>query len=606
MYDASAKSSTNPSLNDCLLKGPKFNQLIFDLLVRFRSYKVALIADLEKAFLMVSIEEADCDVLRFIWVDDISKDSPDLRIYRFTRVVFGVSASLFLLNATIRFHLEKYMDTDENLVRRLLCSTYVDDIISGGDTEEEAFNLFAKSKRIFGEGGFNLRKFLTNSRGLQERIDLQENVRKDLPLKDEPTYSEATLGVSQSPNVEEHKVLGVVWNPESNQLIFDVANLAQLALDLHPTKRNLVSLIGKFYDPLGFLSPVIIRFKVLLQKLCQCKSDWDEIIPDEMVQEWNGLVSDLNVTRTLTLPRSYFCGLTDTVVSVTLCGFCDASARAYAAVIYILLKTEVHSVVRFVAAKTRVARLQVQTIPRLELLSAFLLSKLMVSVQNSLQHQITHLDVRCCTDSQVVLHWIRGKNKEWKPFIQNRVNEIRLRVHPDVWHHCPGVTNPADLPSRGLTMMELSVSLLWHNGPDWLGTDLDLHPDIESSLMPELCAQELKTSCKLSLNLLTRTVEENPTIGDIMRCEEFSEWQRLIRVTAYVVRAVKRFKARKDASNSTSVLTPHEIAHAELLWIYQAQKEMALQKDFGTLSSQLNLFLDDKGLWRCGGRLQNA
>eukprot|EP00731_Ephydatia_muelleri_P014947 Em0008g667a len=583
----------------------KFNQLIFDLLVRFRSYKVALTADLEKAFLMVSVEEADRDVLRFIWVDDISKDSPDLRVYRFTRVVFGVSASPFLLNATIRFHLEKYLDTDENLVRRLLCSTYVDDIIAGGHTEDEAFDLFAKSKRVFGEGGFNLRKFRTNSRSLQERIDLKENVRNgSLPLMDEPTYSEATLGVSQDPNGEEHKVLGVVWNPEADQLIFDVANLAQLALDLHPTKRNLVSLIGKFYDPLGFLSPVIIKFKVLLQKLCQCKYDWDEIIPTDLVQEWKGLISDLNVSLTLTLPRSYFSGLTDTVVSVTLCGFCDASTRAYAAVIYILLKTELHSVVRFVAAKTRVAPLQVQTIPRLELLSAFLLSKLMASVQNSLGHQIAHLNVRCYTDSQVALFWIRGKNKEWKSFIQNRVNEIRHLVQPDVWHHCPGVTNPADLPSRGLTLMELSASHLWRNGPDWLRSDVDQYFDIESSLMPELCVQELKLNCKPSHSLLT--ADGKPAIGDIMCCEEFSEWQRLIRVTAYVVRAVKRFKARKDALSFPSTLTPHEIAHAELLWIYQAQKELVLQRDFDTVSSQLNLFLDDKGIWRCGGRLQNA
>ena len=74
MYDASARSSNSPSLNDCLLKGPKFNQLIFDLLVRFRSYKIALLADLEK---MVEVDEADRDMLRFIWVDDPSKDTPD-------------------------------------------------------------------------------------------------------------------------------------------------------------------------------------------------------------------------------------------------------------------------------------------------------------------------------------------------------------------------------------------------------------------------------------------------------------------------------------------------------------------------------------------------
>ena len=255
VYDASARSAKGPSLNYCLLKGPKFNQLIFDLLVRFRSCKIALTADLEKAFLMVSVEEADRDVLRFLWADDISKDSPELKVYRFTRVVFGVSSSPFLLNTTIRFHLEKYLETNESLVSPTTLFHIVDDIISGGQTEQEVLKLCAESKKIFREGGFNLRKFLTNSRHLQEQLNLLKADRS----KDEPSYTEATLGVSQTPTLEEHKVLGVPWNSESDQLIFDVTHLARLAINLHPTKRNLVSLIGKFYYPFGFLSPVIIR-----------------------------------------------------------------------------------------------------------------------------------------------------------------------------------------------------------------------------------------------------------------------------------------------------------------------------------------------------------
>ena len=365
---------------------------------------------------MVSVEEADRDVLRFIWVDDVSKDPPDLRVYQFTRVVFGVSSILFLLNATIWFHLEKYLETNESLVRRLLCSTYVDDIITGGHTEEEAFKVYAESKKIFREGGFNLRKFLTNSKHLQEQINLQEKPKiNSLLQQNEPTYSEATLGVSQAPKFEEHKVLGVPWNSESDQLIFDITNLAKLAIDLHPTKRNLVSLTGKFYDPLGFLSPVIIRFKTLFQKLCQCKSDWDKIIPNELVEEWKGLISDLNVAGPLSLPRSYLCEITEPMISATLFGFCDASMKAYAAVVYLLLKTETQSVVRFVAAKTRVAPLQSQTIPRLELLSTLLLSKLIVSVHNSLQHQMAPLDITCYTDSQVALYWICERVKTLCP-----------------------------------------------------------------------------------------------------------------------------------------------------------------------------------------------
>ena len=114
------------------------------------------------------------------------------------------------------------------MVRQLLRSTYVDDIVSGGHTEDEAFDLYTTSKRIFREGGFNLRKFLTNSKHLQERIDLQESPNPDnSALQDEPTFSETTLGISHSTRIEEHKVLGVPWNLESDQLIFDITDLAR-------------------------------------------------------------------------------------------------------------------------------------------------------------------------------------------------------------------------------------------------------------------------------------------------------------------------------------------------------------------------------------------
>ena len=95
VYDASARS-TGPSLNNCLHKGPKFNQPILDLLLRFRLYRIALTADIEKAFLMISVDDHNRDVLRFLWVEDISKADPEIRVFRFTRVVFGVSTQLYL------------------------------------------------------------------------------------------------------------------------------------------------------------------------------------------------------------------------------------------------------------------------------------------------------------------------------------------------------------------------------------------------------------------------------------------------------------------------------------------------------------------------------
>ena len=100
---------------------------------------------------------------------------------------------------------------------------------------------------------------------------------------------------------------------------------------------------------------MIIRFKIFVQKLCQSKYDWDDVVPEKVRAEWNELTADLNQTLLISLPRSYFSDDVKLSISATLCGFCDASTKAYAAVVYLLLKTETHKTVRFVAAKTGVA-----------------------------------------------------------------------------------------------------------------------------------------------------------------------------------------------------------------------------------------------------------
>ena len=103
VYDASVKS-TSPVLNDCLPAGPSLLSDIPDVLMRFRYHRVALAADIVKAFLVVRIKEADQDVLRFLWIDDPDNEHPNIVVKHFNRVVFGVTSSPFLLNTTIRHH----------------------------------------------------------------------------------------------------------------------------------------------------------------------------------------------------------------------------------------------------------------------------------------------------------------------------------------------------------------------------------------------------------------------------------------------------------------------------------------------------------------------
>ena len=123
--------------------------------------------------------------------------------------------------------------------------------------------------------------------------------------------------------------------------------------DLSPTTRNVISIIERFYDPLGFLSPVIIQFKKLFQRLCGEQLQW---LPDALQREWKTLVDDLRHSSLVSIPRSYHQGILDSVCSYSLCRFCDASTTAYAAVVYFVAKMETSTHTQFLASKTRVPR----------------------------------------------------------------------------------------------------------------------------------------------------------------------------------------------------------------------------------------------------------
>ena len=140
----------------------------------FRLYRIALTADIEKAFQMGSVNQDDRDVLRFVWVDNIKKDNPNILIYGYARVVFGLN-SPFLLNATLKHHISKYQDVDPEFMTKMLNSLYVDDLNSGENCVCDAFSFYQKAKSITSDGGFNLRKWMSNSNELMDQINKSED-----------------------------------------------------------------------------------------------------------------------------------------------------------------------------------------------------------------------------------------------------------------------------------------------------------------------------------------------------------------------------------------------------------------------------------------------
>ncbi|GFR22519.1 integrase catalytic domain-containing protein [Trichonephila clavata] len=124
------------------------------------------------------------------------------------------------------------------------------------------------------------------------------------------------------------KTLGISWKPLQDCFVFKVSILSKSSF----TKREVLSVIARPYDPLGFLGPVLTRANVLLQRLWQQKLDWDDVLPDQIAKEWKEFVTTFKCIETVKINRFI---LTDTWLRVVLQGFADSSEVAYGAVVYL-------------------------------------------------------------------------------------------------------------------------------------------------------------------------------------------------------------------------------------------------------------------------------
>jgi hypothetical protein len=606
VYDGSATTETrNYSINDCLLTGPNLIPQIFDLLVKFRQNPVGLVADIEKAFLMIGISEEDRDMLRFLWLKDAKDPHSEILKLRFCRLVFGLRSSPAVLGATIQQHLKTHERDNPEVVEHLRKSLYVDDFVSGAENDERALDIYKGSKQIMCSGGFNLRKWSSNSDNLIKCIDVLEG------------GSEAT-----STEPKQVMVLGMAWDTADDTFLFNLEELIEYAKSLPVTKRSLLRWSSKIFDPLGFLSPFTIRLKILFQMMCMNKIDWDGELQGDLRKQWDTLISELKYVREVRVSRCYFLMNFSRLIT-QIHGFSDASERAIGAVVYTRTVYETGRIdTKLLASKTRVAPVKSQTIPRLELIGATLLARLVNSVVSALEWNV---EIFCWVDSMTTLHWIRN-DRPWKQYVQHRVNEIRNLSSVNVWRFCPGSLNPADLPSRGISAQELSNESLWFNGPDFLSKGEDEWPKCPVANQGE-SDEVLKEVVKQPSNVVRSLVTRNDgqynvlDLRKIMDINRFSSLKKLLRVTAYVLRFIEALKTKKQDQPPTVQTmkqpTGSEIKQAELLWTKSIQAT-SFENEISFVSSkdsksiepiyvkQFGLYLDDDQLLRCKGRLNNA
>lgn len=468
VFDASCKSSNSISLNDKLLTGPPLQDELIIIISKWRKHAVALNADIEKMYRMVKVAENHTPYQKIVWR---SNSNDPIKDYRLLTLTFGTASAPYLAIKTLQ-----QLATDEEAnyplgAKAVREDFYVDDLLSGADCIQAAKNLQTEIIRLLKSGGFSIRKWSSNCPELLTHIS-PENREVELPLS---TDVNSTI-----------KKLGLHWNPNSDHFKFTFKDSSNSSSN--PTKRLVLSEIAKLFDPLGWLSPCIITPKIIMQEIWLSGINWDDQLPRALLQKWDGFKNNLKHIENIKIAR--WVNTHSANENIEIHGFCDASEKAYAAVVYLkvfmpnsVCKTEI------IIAKTRVAPIKQISLPRLELCGALLLSKLIYKLKPIFNSK----NIFAWTDSTIVLAWLRSHPSKWKSFVANRVSEIHDVLQQNNWHHVRSHENPADCATRGILPQELSSHPLWWHGPDWLNQPKQLWPISTDEITTDAEIKQLST-----------------------------------------------------------------------------------------------------------------
>ena len=376
------------------------------------------------------------------------------------------------------------------------------------------------------------------------------------------------------------------------------------------TRRGILSEVSQIYDPIGFLAPVVLRGRQIMQECCILRLNWDDDLPDELASRWIKWRDDLYQLETLSVTRCFKPENFGEVSVVQLHTFSDASTTGYGVCSFLRLVNghgQVHCVL--VSAKARVTPLKQISIPRLELTAAVLSTKISAFLKRELSYD--DIEEFFWTDSQVVLAYIANLAKRFHVFVANQIQKIKDYWTIDHWSHVKSENNPADIASRGLKADQLINCTLWFKGPDFLWSD----QLPESSLFPEI--EETNPELKK-----TRTFATSTKTCDSTFWAYFSSFPRLVKAIAnckkYMLKLRYLVKKRQDATAEKPCmdLNVEDLKDAENCLLRLVQRD-AYAEELRELSSptseqplkkssplyKLNPFIDDKGLIRMGGRI---
>ena len=283
VFDCSA-SYKGQSLNSALLRGPDLTNTLVGMLTRFREEPIAFISDIQAMFHQVHVRPSNCNALRFLCCDDLDREPEE---YQMMVHLFGGTSSPSCANFALkRTAEENKSDFDKQTIETVIHNFYVDDCLKSVTLEDAAVRLVNKLRELLARGGFNLTKWVSNSKKVIESV---------------PEASRAAqvknLDLDQLP-VE--RALGVQWDVSSDQFGFKI-----IVKDRPATRPGILFVVSSVYDPLGFAAPFILQAKLILQDLCRSKYGWDDKISEQYLHRWEPWLYELPNLEKLAIDRCF-------------------------------------------------------------------------------------------------------------------------------------------------------------------------------------------------------------------------------------------------------------------------------------------------------------
>ncbi|XP_072389367.1 uncharacterized protein [Diabrotica undecimpunctata] len=449
-------------------------------------------------------------------------------------------------------------------MKRLSQSFYVDNCVTSLPDEEMVSRFITESVAIMAEGQFELR-------GWERRRNAEVSGTEEIC-----------------------PVLGMNWHPVRDVLTVNLKFLRE-DTDLENmivTKRRILSIAQKVFDPIGYLCPALLVPKLMLQKLWEKSLAWDEPLDEVISEEFKIWLKDLPYLEKIELSRWVHMN-GETLQNLSIHIFCDASKLAYACAFFLRVSYSGKVFVSLLASRARLAPIKKSTskmtIPRLELLAATIGARLYVQVAENLPGNIESF---FWSDSSTVISWIQ-RQEEWEVFVWNRVKEIRSLTSMESWRHLPGAVNPADLQSRGCTSRHLFQSRWWE-GPKWLYESRDKWPSSAATNDEEEVNAERRRTLVTSLVNVYNSCD--------WHFSYFSQYSKMVRMVAWIQRFVKN--CRKGDQKYKGELTSEEFEAAEKFILTKVQQESFSGVDDKRII-HLDPFYEEGGLIRLRSRVCN-